>query len=535
MQIKYKVLIAINFITLLLILPKNILARQIPNYPNGIIVKAVNNPKVYYIENNTKRPIESPNMLTSQFRWQDLIEVSPIELDAISLGSPMTFRDGSLLSNNGTVYVVSNSQVRPITSPQVFLSKGYKWNNITPVSNSELSLHQKGASLREEDIYPDGSLLLAHGGAVYKIESGLRRYIPSPLIFDTRYKWEYLIPVPQTIVDSYPKGIDEYYPDGLLISSATGVFLMQKNQRLPITSPDVFESYGFKWGQIRRATDYELSIIPEGDAISEIKNYRSRVLLSPIGSSNVYVLDKAGDLRYIPSPFIFDKLQYKWDEIIKIPANLLQKYSVASNKLFPDGTTVSYNGAVYLISNNYKKPIGSPNIFLSLGYKWSDIIPLRINEFNQYPAGNVISDISNDKYNVITVNDGDDIVVNMNGKIEEIRLLGIDAPELDSFLSSTNYCYGVEAYQALNNLIASNRISLVKDPLKEDRDDYNRLLRYVYLEDGTSIQEYLLKEGYAKEYTHNGISYQSQSTYRALEQEAKENKRGLWATSCNIN
>ena len=57
----------------------------------------------------------------------------------------------------------------------------------------------------------------------------------------------------------------------------------------------------------------------------------------------------------------------------------------------------------------------------------------------------------------------------------------------------------------------------------------------MYLEDGSSIQEYLLKEGYAKEYTHNGVSYQSQSTYRALEQEAKENKRGLWTNSCNIN
>jgi micrococcal nuclease len=534
MQIQYKVLLVINFITLILILPNNILARQIPNYPDGIIVKAVNNPKVYYIENNTKRPIESPNMLTSQFRWQDLIEVSPVELDAISLGAPMTFRDGSLLSNNGTVYIVSNSRVRPITSPQAFLSKGYKWNNIIPVSNAELSLHSKGDNLKETDNYPDGSLLLAPGGAVYKLESGLRRYIPSPLIFDSRYKWEYLIPVSQSIIESYPKGSDEYYPNGLLISSATGVFLMQNNQRLPITSPAVFESYGFKWGQIRRATDYELSIIPEGNAISEIKNYRSRVLISPIGSSAVYVVDVTGTLRYIPSPFIFEKLNYKWDQIIKIPANVLQQYPVGANKLFQDGTVVSYNGVVYLISSGYKKPISSPNIFLGLGYKWSDIIPLRLNEFNQYSTGNMITDISNDKYNVITVNDGDDIVVNINGKIEEIRLLGIDAPELDSFISS-NYCYGVEAYQAVKNIIASNRVSLVKDPLKEDRDDYNRLLRYVYLEDGRSLQEYLLKEGYAKEYTHKGIFYQSQANHKALEQEAKDNKKGLWATRCNQN
>lgn len=174
-------------------------------------------------------------------------------------------------------------------------------------------------------------------------------------------------------------------------------------------------------------------------------------------------------------------------------------------------------------------------MFLGLGYKWTDIIPLRFNEFVQYPLGATITDVNSELYNIISVNDGDDITVNLNGRIEGVKLLGIDAPEIDSFISSTNYCYGVESYQAVKNLIASNKISLVKDPVKEDRDDDNRLLRYVYLEDGRSIQEYLLKEGYAKEYTHKGIFYQSQANYKSLEQEAKVNKNGLWSTSCNQN
>ena len=69
---------------------------------------------------------------------------------------------------------------------------------------------------------------------------------------------------------------------------------------------------------------------------------------------------------------------------------------------------------------------------------------------------------------------------------------------------------------------------------KEDRDDNNRLLRYVYLENNSStIQEYLLKEGYAKEYTHKGIFYENQALHKTLEQEAKTNQKGLWSSNCN--
>lgn len=535
MKFQYKLLLSINFIALIFLLPNKIWARQIPQYLSGTIVKAINSPKVYYIENNTKRPIESPNMLISQFSWEDMVIASPIELDAIPTGAPMTFRNGSLLANSGAVYVVSNNKIRAISSAQTFVNKGYKWQNIIPVSNAELALHQRGDILSDTDTHPDGSLLLAPNGAVYKIESGLRRYIPSPTIFTSRYRWQDLISVSQNVIDSYPAGTDEYYPDGKLIASANTVFLMQQNKKLPISSPEVFESYGFKWGRIIRATEYELSVIPEGVTLSEIKYQRARVLLSPEGSSAVYVVDTTGALRYIPSPFIFNTLQYKWDEIIKISPNVLKRYQIGPNKLFSDGSLISYNGAVYLISNEYKKPIANANIFLGLGYRWPAVIPLRTDEFNQYKTGNLIPDISNDKYNLITVNDGDDIVININGKIEGVKLLGIDAPEIDNFMSSNYYCYGVESYLALKNLIASNRVLLFKDPTKEDRDDYNRLLRYLYLEDGISLQEYLLKEGYAKEYTHNGISYQNQTKYKALEQEAKQNKRGLWSSSCNNN
>ena len=43
----------------------------------------------------------------------------------------------------------------------------------------------------------------------------------------------------------------------------------------------------------------------------------------------------------------------------------------------------------------------------------------------------------------------------------------------------------------------------------------------------------MLKEGFAKEYTYKGAFYQNQNIHNNLQQEAKQNKRGLWAATCN--
>jgi micrococcal nuclease len=61
----------------------------------------------------------------------------------------------------------------------------------------------------------------------------------------------------------------------------------------------------------------------------------------------------------------------------------------------------------------------------------------------------------------------------------------------------------------------------------EKRDQYRRLLGYVYLSGGRMLNEEILKAGYANLLTHPpNVKYQERflKAYR----EARENKRGLW-------
>jgi len=89
---------------------------------------------------------------------------------------------------------------------------------------------------------------------------------------------------------------------------------------------------------------------------------------------------------------------------------------------------------------------------------------------------------------VVYVFDGDSMEVDVDGRTEEVRLLGINAPEGDE-------CFGDEARGALIDLIAERDLVLAKGS-GDDIDQYGRLLRYVYVDD-ESVNGRMLAEGNA--------------------------------------
>ena len=124
-------------------------------------------------------------------------------------------------------------------------------------------------------------------------------------------------------------------------------------------------------------------------------------------------------------------------------------------------------------------------------------------------------------YTVASVVDGDTIVLE-NG--ERVRYLGIDTPET-VHPSKPVECYGPEASARNKELVEGKRVRLESDTT--DRDQYGRLLRYVYVGD-TLVNAVLVQEGYAYSYYYppDTQRYQELAT---LEQEAKAQGRGLWS------
>lgn len=124
--------------------------------------------------------------------------------------------------------------------------------------------------------------------------------------------------------------------------------------------------------------------------------------------------------------------------------------------------------------------------------------------------------------------DGDTIQVFINGKTATIRLIGIDTPEAVE-RGRPVQCFGDRASEKAREILGSKSIRLEPDATQGDKDKYGRLLRFVFLEDGTNFNELLIREGYAHEYTYNSNPYKYQMRFLEAERSAREQGLGLWS------
>ena len=144
-------------------------------------------------------------------------------------------------------------------------------------------------------------------------------------------------------------------------------------------------------------------------------------------------------------------------------------------------------------------------------------------------------EITNEYIIVAKVIDGDTFKMSDGSKV---RLIGIDTPEkydsdkLDRESDMTGRDketikkLGEAASEYVRKLVEGKRVTLVRESGYEDKDKYNRLLRYVYLEDGTFVNARIIEDGYANVY--NAAQVSKINEFKRLEREARENKRGLW-------
>ncbi|MDZ7859729.1 MAG: thermonuclease family protein [Candidatus Krumholzibacteriota bacterium] len=103
---------------------------------------------------------------------------------------------------------------------------------------------------------------------------------------------------------------------------------------------------------------------------------------------------------------------------------------------------------------------------------------------------------------------------------ETVRLLGIDAPELDREERPAK-----EALKYLSARLKGKRLYLVFDKDRK-RDSFCRLLAFVCLKDGTCINSELLIKGYARLYTKQGNCLYDELS--ALQNRAIKKRIGLW-------
>jgi len=119
------------------------------------------------------------------------------------------------------------------------------------------------------------------------------------------------------------------------------------------------------------------------------------------------------------------------------------------------------------------------------------------------------------------INDGDTVQL-ADGR--SVRYIGVNAPEIDH-VRNTAQPFGFEARTRNAELVAGKTVRLEFDI--ERLDDYGRTLAYVFLPDGSMVNERLLQEGLAFcLFTPPDVKYESRLL--AAQRAAMRARRGLW-------
>ena len=126
---------------------------------------------------------------------------------------------------------------------------------------------------------------------------------------------------------------------------------------------------------------------------------------------------------------------------------------------------------------------------------------------------------------VVRVVDGDTIHVRVGDRIETVRYIGVNTPEVHHPRRGEEPG-GREATAVNRQLVAGKQVRLELDV--QERDRYRRMLAYVWIGE-VMINAELVRLGYAQVMTIPP-NVRHQALFVKLQRDARDARRGLWRT-----
>ena len=130
---------------------------------------------------------------------------------------------------------------------------------------------------------------------------------------------------------------------------------------------------------------------------------------------------------------------------------------------------------------------------------------------------------------VVRVVDGDTIHVRVGARLEKVRYIGVNTPEIPHPRARGWREGGARAREVNRRLVAGRDVRLELDTAR--RDGYGRLLAYVRVERARKrvmANAEMVRLGYAQVMTiPPNVKYQRR--FLKLQREAREARRGLWS------
>ena len=185
---------SIKIIILAIFLISPLFAFAQEKYPDGTLIRAENDYKIYVIQNGNKRWIRNVDIFNSyNFNWNDIKIISQKELEKLPINNLIREK------NDVKVYALNdNGYKRHILNPEIFDSYNLNWRDVAVITETELSIYLDSYLIREVD-----------NPKVYFLDGKTKRWVINAEVFyKNDFDWNIIQIVNKKDAETYEAGSD---------------------------------------------------------------------------------------------------------------------------------------------------------------------------------------------------------------------------------------------------------------------------------------------------------------------------------------
>jgi len=241
--------------------------------------------------------------------------------------------------------------------------------------------------------YTNGTLMQIKGEVgVWLIQDGVRRPFLTKGALTSRFDPNKIVQVNKSDLEKYPIGAAIKFPQYSLVRSPRGtVFLIIDDIRRGFASGEALRKIGINPEEIIDAEWEDINAYEEGIPITASSTYPTGALLQDNKTGGIYFVSEGTKAPLWDA--ILLKTKFKYKSITPVAPEKLSSYKTVDPVMYQDGELLKNkdSAAVYIIDNNKKRLIVSGELFMALGYKWDNIIPVSKKMLDFYPNGEALA------------------------------------------------------------------------------------------------------------------------------------------------
>lgn len=205
-------------------------------------------------------------------------------------GKPMGFKDGMLVKNNDSFYLISGGKARKFVSSDIARKLGFDPQAFREVSAEELKYNEAGENIANVSEYPDDSLFKI-GEEYYRLKNGVLSQFVSEKAYLTNYDLNQAIEKESGFLNNYQVSEDFLgFSDGTLVSFDISAFIVSQGKLFPINNITTFESMGFNWQDLVPASGEEIGIYEKAKLFNIDQPHPNGIIFSDKETGKYYYI-----------------------------------------------------------------------------------------------------------------------------------------------------------------------------------------------------------------------------------------------------